>query len=148
MRASHSSCVSVAGARVPHSCRRRSSQLQSHVMRHVTASPYPAVTHARNVHKGGSRHCVIPLGGRQLADRESEHCQPDGNPPRLIELEQSVQESGGGCHAAAPRSISLATCAFMVAARSRRAPSTSNWTPAFSSALTRRSSAPTAAGGR
>jgi hypothetical protein len=68
---------------------------------------------------------VIPLGGRQLADRESEHCQPDGNPPRLIELgcdddiEQSVQESGGGCHAAAPRSISLATCAFMVAARSR-----------------------------
>jgi hypothetical protein len=29
---------SVAGARFPHSCRRRSSQLQSHVMTHVTAS--------------------------------------------------------------------------------------------------------------
>jgi hypothetical protein len=23
--------------------------------------------------------CIIPLGGRQLADRESEHCQPDAN---------------------------------------------------------------------
>jgi hypothetical protein len=22
---------------------------------------------------------VIPLGGRQVADRESEHCQPDAN---------------------------------------------------------------------
>jgi hypothetical protein len=31
--------------------------------------PYPAVTRARNVHKGGPITCVIPLGGRQLADR-------------------------------------------------------------------------------
>ena len=51
---------SVDGARFPHSCRRRSSQLQSHVMTHVTASPYPAVTGARNVHKGGSRHMRHP----------------------------------------------------------------------------------------
>src|SRR5262249_22188144 len=48
------------GGGFPHSCRRRSSQLQSHVMRHVTASPYPAVTGARNVHKGGSRHSRHP----------------------------------------------------------------------------------------
>jgi hypothetical protein len=32
------------------------------------ASPYLAVTCA-----------LIPLGGRQLADRESEHCQLDAN---------------------------------------------------------------------
>jgi hypothetical protein len=62
---------SVAGARFPHSCRRQSSQLKA-------ASPFQPSRAMRNVHKGAPI-TVIPLGGRQLADRESEHCQPNAN---------------------------------------------------------------------
>src|SRR5262245_6363394 len=47
----------VAGARFPHSCRGRSSQLQSHVMTHVDDKLYPEVTRACNVHKGGPVTC-------------------------------------------------------------------------------------------